>query len=413
MTELEKLNINKKFSKQSNGVRTPINHLLLMGPYWEIAGLVGIGTLALEQGASVALSGDGSTVAIGTAYTISEVAEGVYIFVNRNDSWIQQAILPGVGYSVALSYDGNYLVMGSPSVDDLNGATFVFHRENNVWTQMAKLVGMGTPQYPNIGFGLQGYSVAISRNAKTIAIGGIFDNVLTGAVWIFSRIGDIWSQDAKIVGSNEGAPSYQGSSVALSADGMTLAEGGVEFIFPDLKGAVWVFQKNTNDGRWIQDGAKLVNPEANIFAQGTSVALDYCGELLAAGAPGAGDGFVLIYVRCNDKWSRFGNPIKGGIESGFGASVSLSNSGKLLAVGAPMDNNNFGATYVYKQNECDYIQIQKVIGSAAGNPFQGTDVSISANGKTLAIGGKGDINSGGEGSTQGKTWIFEIDTSEC
>ncbi|AYV80636.1 MAG: hypothetical protein Harvfovirus3_81, partial [Harvfovirus sp.] len=279
-------------------------------------------------------------------------------------------------------------------------------RKNNIWSQMAKLVGTD-----NIGAAAQGWSVAISKNAKTIASGGISDNGTRGAVWIFTRKTDIWLQDAKLFGLNGEVLSSQGWSVSLSGNGMTLAEGGPGInASPDV-GAVWIFKKNPISGAW-NEGEKLVSLEDNIFLQGISVSLDCLGELLAVGAPGEASGFVLIYEQCKNKWRRFGNPIKGPLDSGFGESVSLSSGGKLLAVGAPFDNNNFGATYIYIKNECKYLQLQTVTGSAAGNPFQGRSISLSANAATLAVGGEGDINNSG-GTTQGKTWIFEIETQEC
>jgi hypothetical protein len=47
----------------------------------------------------------------------------------------------------------------------------------------------------------------------------------SGAVYVFSRSGGVWSQQAYVKASNTGAGDQFGWSVALSADGNTLAAG--------------------------------------------------------------------------------------------------------------------------------------------------------------------------------------------
>jgi hypothetical protein len=61
----------------------------------------------------------------------------------------------------------------------------------------SKLVGAEV-----IGPAEQGWSVALSADSKTAVVGGIVDKRLTGAVWVFTRRGDVWTQQsAKLVGS--------------------------------------------------------------------------------------------------------------------------------------------------------------------------------------------------------------------
>ncbi len=64
--------------------------------------------------------------------------------------------------------------------------------------QGSKLVGTGysgTTIY-------QGYFPSISADGSTLASGGCADNNYVGAVWIFRKSGDTWSQQgSKIVGT--------------------------------------------------------------------------------------------------------------------------------------------------------------------------------------------------------------------
>ena len=87
-----------------------------------------------------------------------------------------------------------------------------------------------------------GYSVALSGDGNTLAVGANFeasaatgiggdqtDNTASwaGAVYVFARVGTTWSQQAYVKASNPGANDYFGYSVALSADGNTLAVGAI------------------------------------------------------------------------------------------------------------------------------------------------------------------------------------------
>jgi FG-GAP repeat len=129
-----------------------------------------------------------------------------------------------LGSSVALSADGKIALVGAP-LDSLDiGAAYVFTRTDGAWTQQAKLVGGGAIRTPD---SFEGSSVSLSADGLTAAVGAPGDNSNTGAVWIFSRRGNIWTQQAKLVGagSAQGESSWQAVSVGLSADGNTVLVG--------------------------------------------------------------------------------------------------------------------------------------------------------------------------------------------
>jgi hypothetical protein len=230
------------------------------------------------EGHGVALSGDGSTLAVGTPYE-SSGAKGingnesdtslyssgaVYIFVQRNNAWSQQAYIkpsnPGqsykFGFHISLSQDGNTLAVSAPGEasaskginGDQNdksipqaGAAYVFTRSGTTWAQQAyiKASNTGEPgvgdQYPE---GDQfGFSIGLSADGNTLAVGVIGedsgakgingdqnDNSQpgSGAVYIFTRNGAMWSQQTYVKASNTDGNDLFGYSVGLSADGNTL-----------------------------------------------------------------------------------------------------------------------------------------------------------------------------------------------
>jgi hypothetical protein len=105
-----------------------------------------------------------------------------------------------------------------------------------------------------IGYAQQGISVALSADGNTALIGGPSDNSSLGAAWVFTRTGGVWTQQTKLVGSgaiSETSPAQQGWTVAVSADGSTAAVGGV--CDDGCSGAVWVFTQA--NGAWTQQGS--------------------------------------------------------------------------------------------------------------------------------------------------------------
>ena len=103
---------------------------------------------------------------------------------------------------------------------------FIPHARAQFVQQGGKLVGSGS-----VGQGFQGNSMALSADGNTAISGGPDDNSDTGAAWIFTRSGGVWSQQGgALVGNGgsgrSGAHTGQGTSVALSGDGNTAIWGG-------------------------------------------------------------------------------------------------------------------------------------------------------------------------------------------
>jgi len=309
------------------------------------------------------------------------------------------------GLSVALSADGNTAIVGGDTDGFGVGAAFIWTRSAGHWTrQGAKLVGSDPT-----GLALQGYSVGISGDGNTAIVGGISDSGQLGAVWIFKRALGVWNQQgSKLVGTGAVGPADQGWSVALSADGNTAAVGG--YVDNGGKGAVWIFTRNGSV--WTQQGAKLVATAAvGIAGQGSSVALSADGNTLFIGgyADNFGVGAAWAWKRSAGVWTQQGSKLVGTGAIGDaqqGASVSLSDDGNTAIVGGPHDNDlgefGAGATWVWKRSGSVWTQQgTKIFGAGAiGSASQGYSVSLSGDGKTALIGGYShDTNNGA-------AWVF-------
>src|SRR5262249_31979070 len=189
-------------------------------------------------------AGPSSSPRAPAAYETEPVARGRQVATTQ--TFLEQPKLVGTGaagssnqgMSVALSADGNTAILGGPGPNNADrdrppsvgpaGAAWVFTRSGGGWRQQAKLVGT-TADYGG-GLWSQGTSVAASADGNTAIIGGPSDDRTTGAAWVFTRSGGVWTQQGnKLVGSGAGEPRLlpgQGMSVALSADGNTAIIGG-------------------------------------------------------------------------------------------------------------------------------------------------------------------------------------------
>ena len=353
-------------------------------------------------GYSVALSGDGNTLAVGVRYESSNAtgidgnqadnsaggAGAVYVFTRSGSTWSQQAYVKAsnteigdqFGFSVALSGDGNTLAVGAYTEDSnatgingnqadnsasSSGAVYVFTRSGSTWGQQVYVKASNTDA--NDAFG---YSVALSGDGNTLAVGAYGEASYVGAVYVFIRSGSTWAQQAYVKASSSEASDWFGTSVALSGDGNTLAVGafgedsnatGVNGTQADNSasnaGAVYVFTRTGS--AWSQQAyVKASNTEAD-DTFGMSVAMSGDGNTLAVGArqehsnaTGIGgnqadnsalySGAVYVFTRSGSTWTQqaYVKASNSGLNDRFGTSVALSGDGNTMAVGAYREGSN-------------------------------------------------------------------------
>ncbi len=275
-------------------------------------------------GRSVALSSDGVTLAIGAPRAGMPDNQGsdfgsgeVYVYTRDGADWNEQAVLEPFrdaqdedqfGWDVALSGDGNHLAVAAPEQDSDavgvnndatgfatdSGAVYTFSRDADSW-----LIG-DTLKASNAGENDRfGYSVALSADGETLAVGAYWEDgeadadYLSGAVYVFIRDTASWSQQDYLKAPNVTAYDRFGYSVALSADGQTLAVGATEergnavglngpFENTFAAGGAYVFSRD--GGAWTEQAYVKASNTDNNDGFGTSVALAADGETLAVGA---------------------------------------------------------------------------------------------------------------------------------
>lgn len=253
-----------------------------------------------------------------------------------------------------------------------------------------------------------------------IAVGATPNNAApeSGAVYVFQRNGDVWTQEAYLKASNTNTSQLFGSSVAISGNTIVVGARGEDSNATGINGqqnnnlalnsgAAYVFVKT--NGTWVQQAyLKASNTEANDFF-GASVSI--AGDLIAVGAyneDGNGtsqsdnskvdSGAVYIFIRYPNQWSQQAYIKASNIDAGdnFGSTVAITND--TLFVGAPFeasgatgiggnqgDNSapSSGAVYAFKRIGTSWIQDHYIKPKTSGPVSFGK--SLTLNGDVAAI----------------------------
>lgn len=357
----------------------------------------------------IAVSADGQTVLIG-APGDNSLAGGVWFFSRTGNTLSQQSLKvtgagatgPGRhGESVALSADGNTAAFGGMNDNANIGAVWVFVRNGGVWQQQGnKLVGTGYVNFPR-----QGSAIALSGDGNTLLVGASGDNTQIGAVWVFTRSSGVWTQQGtKLLPSDATGAARFGASIALSTDGNTAVFGG--WSDNTNEGAAWIFTRNGNT--WVQQGPKLIaNDDVGAARQGEAVAISGDGHTVIVGGTydNGSIGASWVYTRNGGTWTQQGAKLlasdsSGNASQGLGLSMSLD--GNLALVGGIADNSNQGAFWQFTRSNSAWTQNgSKLLGSGnSGGAFQGSAIALSTNGQTAIVAGRND-NTG-----VGAVWLF-------
>jgi len=404
----------------SNGNSGSVYVFTRHGATWQLQALLEGSTPQRGDGfgSSLDLSAEGDTLAVAAPGEGDPLAPGVpipvggtvHVFERTGDSWrLRQSVNAfnpdegdRFGEQLALSGDGNTLAVGAPSesgdahtINGLDnnalrrsGAAYVFARTGGAWTQQAYVKASNPDAFDNFGRAL-----ALSADGQTLAVGAIAESSAargvggdqqdnnaysSGAVYVFTRDQDTWSQQAYVKASNTGQFAWFGGAIALSANGHVMAvgshfessdatgiDGDQDNTNAERCGAVYVFARQGT--QWRQTSYIKASNAAAGDLFGYSVALSDDGGTLAVGAwsedsdaPGlqgdqlndnaSSSGAAYLFRSTATGWQqrayiKASNTDSGGV-SGFGFALALAggidgkgDQGMTLAVGSPYSSN--------------------------------------------------------------------------
>lgn len=384
-----------------------VQQAYLKAPVPEAGDFFGKALALSADGNTLAVSADGEdsshtgTFAVTPAHNNGNTESGaVYLYTRSGGAWSPQAFIKAsnagafdlFGFSLALSGDGNTLAVGAYLEDSpargINGATgddpagsesgaaYIFTRSGTTWSQQAFIKASNADANDWFGF-----KVALSFNGDTLAVSAWSEtsasqatpadnSVLNaGAVYVFARTGAAWAEQAYLKSTFPEVEDRFGNALALSSDGNTLAVAA-----------------QGDDSN--HTGTFAATPADNNLA--------------------ANSGAVYVFARSGAAWSQqaFVKASNTRAVDRFGHQLSLAGDASLLAVGAYQEDSsargfggnqadagatNAGAAYLFSRSGTNWTQqaYLKAPNADAGDRF-GIGIALSRDGTSLAIAADGE-----------------------
>ena len=220
---------------------------------------------------------EGDTAIVGEGGSSS--ADAAYVFTRSGATWTEQQKLTdaGGGFGDAVAVEGDYAVVGAQYFNGNDGYARVFRRSAGTWTNQTQLTSSDEAgDY---------FGVSVDISGDTVAVGAFFANSIKGAVYVFTRSGETWSQQQKITASDGVAADFFGYRVALQNDTLVV---GAHNSDPsgDSSGSVYVFTRS--GGTWTEE-QKLTTSDgvaSDMFGVGVAIS----GATILGGASGVTGG---------------------------------------------------------------------------------------------------------------------------
>lgn len=205
-----------------------------------------------------------------------------YIFEKQNGVWTERARLTASDatadqhFGTSVSVSGDTVVVGAPGQGQntiIVGSAYVFIRQNSGWVEEKILTALD-------GFVANGFGGAVSISSDRIAVGARLDaeeGLKSGAGYVYSRVGSLWTEDAKLLGGSPGA--QFGNAISISAE--TVVVGAIfDSNVSPLSGSAHIFVKEGLD--WpLQQVLAPSNPNTSEVDQKFGLAVSIDGDGVA------------------------------------------------------------------------------------------------------------------------------------
>lgn len=316
------------------------------------------------------------------------------------------------GEAVAVSGNARYAAISAPGFSNRKGKVLIYDLESTDQSTTYTIEGLSEQSE-------FGNAIAFSYYGEYLAVAARRDGFDAGYVKIYKKNGDDNSFEFSQYGNTilgDGPSRMSGWSLDLSGNGTRVVIGAHtgRRQAPHL-GTTKVYEFDSCEETWEQVGSDISEEE---IGGGAPYALttNSNGTIVAIGErsydEGKGRVRIFKYSESNNDWSP--GPIlqSDGVDTKgeFGFSVSFSDDAKYLAVGERVYDNAIGAstgrTTIFKQNGSNWESTGVITGETHG-VHSGRVVSVSGNGKLVAIGEPRHIWGGGM-HFLGRVRVFKI-----
>ncbi len=364
--------------------------------------------------------------ALTLASPITALAEsGVQRFGAIYQAWIDpDPSNPGAEFSNAIAMHGKTLVVGARydnavvGVDTIYyvGAVYVYVLEENTWVLQARL----SPGDPESG-DLFGSSVDIYGD--TLVVGALGSDGIDdadeyapemGAIYIFTRSGTTWSQQAKIEPLDGLEDDNFGNAVSLIGDRVVVGASAKDIGKIQNAGKVYSFYRNGS--KWYAAQSITAPKTEKDAAFGSS--LDYDGSRVVIGAQAENKiGTAYVFYRTGSKWAFESTLEVDDDQQGDNFGMSVAIDGETIVVGAPFSNPNLGfgevvnagAAYIYRKGAGGWRQETRLVSENAA-VFSHFGKYVSTNNNRVIVGATG--YSIGNISRAGSAYVYDRDGGE-
>ena len=256
----------------------------------------------------------------------------IHIFSRGADGWAPSGRLTapdaeasdGFGQRILLA--GNTLFVAVPSYENNRGTVHVFEREAGGWSHTAELAGSDMA-------GMNRFGTAIATTGEFAFVSAPLQQQGAGAVYVFRRGPDGWTEAAKLTADSAVAQAVFGNALATDGNHLFISSPGVN----ENRGEVLVYSLDEQTGSWTRTG-RLPTPEL-------------------------------------DANSRFG--------------WAMTTTDGALVVTAPIVNQATGAAYVFRPDSDGSWMQQEQLSSPDAAPQAMFGIQIASDGGQLLIGAPG------------------------
>jgi hypothetical protein len=379
-------------------------------------------------------------------------AGSTYIFERSGSNWTQQVkVVPQgpsftttglddfFGYSVSIH--GNYAIVGAFQEDEdssannmLNesGSAYIFTRSGGSWALQQKLVASDRGRRDRFGASVAIYGdyAIVGAYSEDENASGSASATDAGSAYIFTRSGNNWIQQQKIVASDRASGDNFGWSVAINGDYAIVGapqedEDASGNSTAASAGSAYIFVRSGNS--WTQQQKMVASDRqaGDNFGFSVSISGNYAiiganqeDEDASGAATADSAGSAYIFVRSGSNWTQQQKIVASdrGRADQFGTSVGIS--GDYAIVGAYLEDHNTtgidslsasGSAYIYYRTGSSWSQQQKLIASDR-SPSDQFGISVAISGRYAIVGAHFEDEDTSGGATllnAGSAYVFE------
>ncbi|HEV7606341.1 MAG TPA: hypothetical protein VGO61_03350 [Steroidobacteraceae bacterium] len=294
------------------------------------------------------------------------------------------------GFNVAVSADGTTMaVLAAEKIAHVttSAAIHVYRKTTSTsrWRLEARLYP--SPNLAGGGYSTTGDPLAISSDGKTIAFANWVENQYTGAVYLFRRRPDAWYQTQRITGDNSGGADQFGINVKLDAAGKTLVVGRNQSGGAHREGTLEVYQDLDDGSDQFVFATTLPTPafDAPHLGWCRAIALSEVGHIVRSCFSGDNLAF-FTQVFTAISWAPLQYAETARLPGGTGAEVAIDFMGEHLLVQDYNQGHNFVA--MFRRDASGWVKDGTL--SPFPSPDGVTHSAMSGDGKIVAVGWNDD-----------------------